>query len=90
MGERIQIPAEPPNRSIVGWGHPPTKVRVRIDEYAHGEDPDERWFGPDADDDSPTLTWTQCCVKFGEEPYLLVEQPLRRVFSVPVEEAHHA
>lgn len=66
---------EPPDGLIVGWGHPVSEVRVRIDEYA---DDDRHWFGTgDATGEAP-MAWDPLCALHVslDAPYLLVRQDL--------------
>ena len=79
-----EIP-EPPDGSVVGWGHPVDYVRVRIDEYA-GDWTDtanaeerRRWFRADSDSGEPPVSWADLMrSEHLAAPYLLVRQEVDR------------
>jgi hypothetical protein len=69
---------EPPNTSIVGWGHPIRAAHVRIDDYANADHRDERWFSVDDGLDDEPLSWSSLLrsQRGNGMPYLLVRKEL--------------
>lgn len=75
MSDQDRTYPEPPDGSIVGWGHPIRQVRVRLDDFAESDVPHERWFLASDDDLEAPKDWAAVLASDGYEPYLLVEQP---------------
>jgi len=72
---------EPPDGSIVGWGHPITTAFVRLDEAARvaGWNNGDRWFTADDSDGAPDpVSWDALLRQNARAgaPYLLTPTPI--------------